>query len=180
MKKNISIMLASWFGVGYLPFMPGTWGTLAAALCTSLGLYVFAPSYGQLHIAVALSVIALLLTGIGSWACLHIYKMNSDASAQNTHANKAHFDPSWIVIDEVAGYLTGVAIMAFALPLTGLHLLTLFAAFRVLDIQKTWPIGWVERYFGANPKLAPYGVMLDDSMAGILAGVIQLIIYKAI
>jgi phosphatidylglycerophosphatase A len=86
-------------------------------------------------------------------------------------------DPSWIVIDEVAGQWTAL-IPAIVVPeRMGLDPLRLWPAwvagfllFRLLDIWKPGPIGWADRSLGVR------GVLLDDLIAGILAalGVVAL------
>jgi len=66
-------------------------------------------------------------------------------------------DPSWVVIDEVAGQwiamvgLGGVSVVGVLLA---------FAGFRLLDIAKPGPIGWADRQGGA------FGIMADDILAG--------------
>ncbi|MGX9965049.1 phosphatidylglycerophosphatase A family protein [Roseomonas sp. F4] len=70
-------------------------------------------------------------------------------------------DPGWFVADEGAGMLLALA----ALPATTLPgALLAFALFRLLDIAKPWPISWFDRQPGA------FGVMLDDVIAGAIAG----------
>ena len=84
-------------------------------------------------------------------------------------------DHGWIVIDEVAGQwitLLGlVGLPGLAAP-HGIALLlgtgAAFALFRLLDISKPGPIGWIDRRHDA------FGVMGDDMLAG-LAGAILLL-----
>ncbi|MFX9185022.1 phosphatidylglycerophosphatase A, partial [Acinetobacter baumannii] len=69
-------------------------------------------------------------------------------------------DPKEVVIDEVAGQL-------FALVPAGLDWrlwIIAFVLFRFFDITKIGPIGWAERL----PRA--FGVMVDDVIAGIVAG----------
>ncbi|RTZ60190.1 MAG: phosphatidylglycerophosphatase A [Gammaproteobacteria bacterium] len=71
-------------------------------------------------------------------------------------------DPDEVVIDEVAGILT---VFLFVKP-TPLSLVLGLILFRVIDILKPPPVNWLEKI--------PYGVgiMIDDLLAGVLAGVI--------
>jgi phosphatidylglycerophosphatase A len=74
-------------------------------------------------------------------------------------------DPGAIVIDEFAGQW----IVLLALPLEPLSVLLGFGLFRLFDIWKPWPVGWLERSVGGG-----FGVMIDDLAAGILGlGVLQ-------
>lgn len=93
-----------------------------------------------------IALAALGLAVLGTWAVARL----PDAEA----------DPGWVVVDEAAG-------MALALALApagwGWALLA-FALFRLLDILKPGPVGWMDRQPGA------LGVMGDDLVAGALAG----------
>tara|TARA_B100001057_G_scaffold77704_1_gene72649 strand:- start:795 stop:1010 length:216 start_codon:yes stop_codon:yes gene_type:complete len=59
----------------------------------------------------------------------------------------------------------GVWITLTAVPLTLSGLLCGFILFRVLDIVKPWPINWVDKKVHGG-----LGIMLDDAIAGVLAG----------
>ena len=48
-----------------------------------------------------------------------------------------------------------------------------FVIFRVLDIFKPWPIGWLDR-----KVKGAFGVMIDDYVAGIIASVLLVIIKR--
>ncbi|PIW31259.1 MAG: phosphatidylglycerophosphatase A, partial [Rhodospirillales bacterium CG15_BIG_FIL_POST_REV_8_21_14_020_66_15] len=66
-------------------------------------------------------------------------------------------DPSFVVIDEVAGQWlallpAGPDPVLFAAG---------FLAFRLFDIWKPWPASWADRRVGGA-----WGVMLDDLIAG--------------
>lgn len=78
-------------------------------------------------------------------------------------------DPGWFVVDEGAGMLLALA----ALPAATLPgALAAFALFRLLDITKPWPISWFDRQPGA------FGVMLDDVIAGAIAGAALLAFHR--
>jgi phosphatidylglycerophosphatase A len=138
-------LLATAFGLGLLPFAPGTWGTLAGvALAWLLGRLPEGPT--QQLVLVGLAV-AVTVAGVPL------------ARAAEKEAGRK--DPGWFVLDEVAGYLVAV----LGLPLRGPVLLGAFVAFRVFDIWKPPPIRRLERESGG------IGVMADDLMAGIYANV---------
>jgi phosphatidylglycerophosphatase A len=133
-------LIATGFGVGLLPGMPGTWACLAVLPCgwllkTWFGLA--GPS-----VAVALTFFA------GWWA-----------SAQAAKASGIG-DPGAVVIDEIAAQFLVLA----ATPLDWRFYAMAFLLFRLFDIWKPFPISWLDR----NVK-GGFGIMLDDIMAAIYA-----------
>lgn len=173
-----SALWASWFGAGFLPVMPGTWGSIAAFLSVLIPLHL---CQGRIHgqtITLTLMAATGVITGIGCVACRSLYRSwNHTHRAPHDHHDHG-FDPSWIVIDEVAGYGLGVTMVSCFLPLTPLLLLAVLCVFRILDIKKPWPIGFVERKMGSHLILAPYGVMVDDLVAGALTGIIIIMVFS--
>ena len=124
-------------GAGLLPRAPGTWGTLAA-----VPLYLL---LAGLPLVVYLTLVAVLF-GLGIWAC------GRAGRELGVH------DHSAIVWDEVVGYLVAMA----GLPRQWGWVLAGFVLFRLFDILKPWPIGWLDRRVQGG-----LGVMLDDLGAGI-------------
>ena len=107
--------IATGGGIGYIPFAPGTFGSL-------LGLALYA-GLAALSGAVY-AVVAAALAAVGVWAA--------------TQAEQAlgQTDASVIVIDEVVGML----IALWGLPLDRYFLVIFgFALFRLFDIIKPWP-----------------------------------------
>jgi phosphatidylglycerophosphatase A len=133
-------LVASGLGSGFLPRAPGTWGSLAAL---AAGALMLAWSPWILPLGVAAATLA------GLWA---IPRAGGEA------------DPGWVVIDEVAGMWLTMAPLQHPRPL---GLAAAFVLFRVLDITKPGPIGWVDRQQGA------VGVMGDDLLAGAAGAVIM-------
>lgn len=131
------VMLATWFGAGYLPKAPGTWGSLGA-----LPFAWVIMEHGGLNVLIGAIVVVTL---IGVWAS----KVYMDKTG-------AH-DPGAIVIDEVAGQW----IVLCAAPLNPLAYLIGFILFRVFDVVKPWPISWADKRIGGA-----WGVMIDDILAG--------------
>ena len=143
------IQIASFFGVGFLPKAPGTWGSIAAIPFVFIFL-----AFGR--VGFALFVIAILATFfLGLRATKVAQKQSGDE------------DPSWVVIDEVVGQWIALLPAAWAIADMGLTLwpafLAGFLAFRLFDIKKPWLVGWADRRGDA------LGVMLDDVIAGIFA-----------
>jgi phosphatidylglycerophosphatase A len=77
-------------------------------------------------------------------------------------------DPGFVIVDEVAGMLLALAFLEpdFA------YLLVAFALFRLLDIFKPYPVNLLERLPGA------WGVLMDDLAAGVLAGVLSILVMR--
>ena len=70
-------------------------------------------------------------------------------------------DNSFIVIDEVAGMLIALSFIAH----DAILYFFAFLLFRLLDITKPWPISWVDKNIKGG-----LGILLDDLIAGLLAG----------
>jgi len=134
------LLLAFGFGSGLAPKAPGTFGTLAGVLVYLLLQTLQLPLY--LAVTAGVCLVGIPICGIA-------------ASKLGVH------DHPGIVWDEIAGYLVT---MAFA-PSGWLWMLAGFAAFRVFDILKPWPICALDRKLGGG-----FGIMVDDVVAGIFAG----------
>ncbi|HET8904121.1 MAG TPA: phosphatidylglycerophosphatase A, partial [Saccharospirillum sp.] len=72
-------------------------------------------------------------------------------------------DHGGIVWDEFVGFW----ITMIAVPVSLWTVVLGFILFRVFDIIKPWPIGWLDNRVGGG-----VGIMIDDVIAGIFAGVI--------
>jgi phosphatidylglycerophosphatase A len=134
------VLLGTWFGVGLLPRMPGTWASLAALPCG----WAICGWCGKIGLAAA----TVIVFAVGCWAAAEIAK----ASATK--------DPSEIVIDEVAGQwlvLLGAALDPLSCALA-------FLLFRIFDIWKPWPVSWADRHLAGG-----LGIMLDDILAAVFA-----------
>jgi phosphatidylglycerophosphatase A len=92
------------------------------------------------------------------------------ATAQYLRYEKRFLDPKEVVIDE----LVGVSIAVAFVPWTFVQVAGAFFLFRLLDITKPGPIRWLEhRLPGA------WGVVFDDVLAGLLAGLAMLLLDRA-
>ena len=67
-------------------------------------------------------------------------------------------DHQGIVWDEIAGFWLAMT----AVPVTWTWMLSGFILFRLFDIWKPWPIGWLDKQVGGG-----VGIMLDDLVAGL-------------
>jgi phosphatidylglycerophosphatase A len=145
LRSHPAHLIALGFGTGLLRPGPGTWATAATWL-------IFAALAQGLELSVAAQVsIGVAALGLGAWA------------AGRAGAALGRPDAGEIVIDEVVAFWWVLVL----LPGGGrpwVLQLAAFLLFRLFDIVKPVPIGWVERRW---PNAL--GVMLDDLMAGAYA-----------
>jgi len=136
------LWLAFGFGAGLAPRAPGTAGTLMA-----VPLFLLLdrlPGYGYL-------LATLLVTLAGVWVC-----------GRASQLLGVHDHPG-IVWDEFAGFF----ITMLAAPAGWSGIVAGFALFRLFDVWKPWPIGWVDRRVHGG-----MGIMLDDVLAGLMAAAV--------
>jgi len=142
-----AMLFSTWFGSGWLPWVPGTWGSLAA-LPFAWAILAYAGGPGTLALA------ALAVFVLGCWA--------ADIAVRETETE----DPGWIVVDEVVGqWLT-----LLAAPFNLVGFAAAFFLFRLFDIWKPWPIRWVDRSVKGG-----FGVMADDVLAAVYAAAVLMI-----
>ena len=145
---NPACLFALGFGSGLMPVAPGTAGTLAA-----VPLYLLLQG---LPLITYLAVVVVALFG-GILVCGYT------ATRLGVHDHPA------IVWDEIVGYL----ITMVAAPAGWQWVVAGFVLFRLFDILKPWPIGWLDRRVHGGT-----GIMLDDVIAGVFAAaVLQVALY---
>lgn len=132
-------LLAFGFGSGLAPKAPGTFGTLAAV---PLYLLLNQLSFGYYLVA----LIAAFALGI--WIC------ERTAEALGVH------DHGGIVWDEFVGFW----LTMFLAPPGWQWIVVGFLLFRLFDVLKPFPIGWLDRRVQGG-----LGIMLDDAVAGSFA-----------
>lgn len=138
--RHPAMLIATWFGAGLLPRMPGTWGSLAALPFA----WVIATVGGPWTLVAA----AVVVFALGCWAA-------------GTYAEAAGIsDPQAIVVDEVAAQWLVLA----AVPLDPVWYATGFVVFRAADIFKPWPVNWIDAHVDGG-----VGIMLDDMAAAAYA-----------
>lgn len=150
-------LLATSFGVGYLPVAPGTWGALLAVILW-LPLYLFASVWLTFGITLAATLIYCVA---GTWA----------SNEAEKYWGK---DPVIACADETVGQwialLPVVPLQGGILASPWWQILLAFLLFRAFDIWKPLGIRRLEDLPGG------VGMMADDVAAGILAGAIVFII----
>ena len=132
-------LLALGFGVGLVPVAPGTAATAAAGLAGWWLMPVPLPARAAL-------VAVLALAGI--WIC-----------GESSRRLEARDHPA-VVWDEIVGFLA----VTLVLPAQPLWWAAAFVLFRLFDIAKPWPVGYLDRRVGGG-----LGIMLDDLAAAGMA-----------
>lgn len=153
----IAVFIATGFGVGFIPFAPGTWGSIVGLLIAYELIEFFgSDSLSLQNILIAAGVVSAAL---GLWASQHAEKIFDRK------------DASQIVIDEVCGQIISFVFIAPYLVKLGANwrwwMIAGFALFRAFDIFKPYPINRLQDLSGG------FGVMMDDLLAGIYAAVLM-------
>ena len=136
LPRPLDRMLATFFGSGRAPFMPGTFGSLAAVIplyWVPAAWWPWAPALG--------CVAATLI---------------SAAISRRMPPKELGGDPGWFVLDEAAGvWLAAVGLVGPSI----VGLTSAFLLFRLFDITKPPPVRFLEK------APAGYGIVVDDLAA---------------
>jgi phosphatidylglycerophosphatase A len=119
--KKLKYILATGFGCGYVPYIPGTVGSLVALL-----LYIFIPLDDYTWLA-----ICTILFFVGVWVSGTVEKDKGK-------------DPSIVVIDEFVGQWVALLFLPRILWI----FIASFIVFRILDIIKPFPAADLEEIDG--------------------------------
>ncbi|MCK9557370.1 MAG: phosphatidylglycerophosphatase A [Candidatus Cloacimonetes bacterium] len=150
LKLDINTVLASFFGIGFIRFAPGSFCSAAV-----YGLYMILPDSLYRGNWLFLFPIVILVLALLSVRICHNAELILGEDAGS------------IVLDEVWGYF----VATMFLPHTWLIGLYAFILFRVFDIAKPFPI------YRSQKLKRGWGVVIDDLLAGIYANiVIQILI----
>lgn len=137
--RPLIIFLASAGYLGYIPVASGTFGSLVGI-----------PLFWGFDALRASSVFLYVLTYAGLVAAACWIAGEADRYLQEHDSHK-------IVIDEVAGYLAATLFLTPTWP----HALLAFLIFRVLDVIKPFPAGYIDAHVPGGA-----GVVLDDVVSG--------------
>jgi phosphatidylglycerophosphatase A len=107
-------LVATAFGAGYSPFVPGTAGSL-------VGVVTYWALSGLSPLAQVAATLALFVIGI--------------AASSRTASLVGRKDPGIVVVDEVVGQWATFLFLPFGPGTAGLG----FVLFRILDVFKPWP-----------------------------------------
>ncbi len=120
--RNLELSIASFGGIGFAPYAPGTIGSIAA-----LPIVIVLSNHHWWYIA-----ITILLFVAGTFV---------GNKAEMIYHEK---DPGWVVVDEVVGML----ISFFLVPISGFSVIIGFILFRLIDISKVFPLNQLEKVPG--------------------------------
>jgi phosphatidylglycerophosphatase A len=182
LKEQLAVIIASWGYTGFIPSfakedMGGTWGSLFATpvcfaylwACRSASIlpdgsadhmgmitrYAFILIYvyflGRLSIGLAEKVI-----GPRVWK----------GKVRNHYQNQIVIDEAWGMFITYYSIFLGFSNVALFSWQMIIILILGFGYFRIFDIMKFWPVKIFDR------KQSPFGVMMDDGVTGIQAGVL--------
>jgi phosphatidylglycerophosphatase A len=138
------IALASAGFVGYIPLISGTFGTL-------VGIPLF---WGFSALSASPALYLLTFAGAVAAACW--------VAGEAERLFDEH-DSSKIVLDEVVGYLAATLFIAPTLT----NSIAAFVIFRVLDVIKPFPAGYIDKNVPGGA-----GVVLDDVASGLYSNLI--------
>lgn len=167
-KDYFALIIATCFGIGYIPVIPATWGSLggvgvyllAQKAAEKLTLWATNQSVKSALLESLLNTITILLLIIlfliGMWAATRVEKLVKKK------------DPGLVVVDEVVGQL--VTFLFVPARLGWWTVIIGFLAFRFFDILKPYPT----RKFEDLPS--GLGAMADDAMAGFYAAAFMSVI----
>jgi phosphatidylglycerophosphatase A len=149
MIKTFNTLFVTMFGLGKIPKIPGTFGSLATVII----LYIF------FHILNLSSIIILIFIII-----VFIYSFSAISAYTKDNENK---DPKEVIIDEFIGqsipiYLYEISHGTEKLPNEALIFYGVcFILFRFFDIAKPFPVNFFDKNFKNS-----FGVIMDDVCAG--------------
>lgn len=148
MKKAV-LFFATGFGSGYIPVMPGTFGTMVGMAVVFAEFRLFENNYIYVN---ALVLCAFLVPSVFIAGKAEKYFGKKDASQ--------------IVIDEMLGYWLSILFH----PLGAKTMILAFVLFRFFDILKPCPINAVQKIPGGM------GVIADDLIAGVYVNLVLIIL----
>ncbi len=149
MIKTLNKLFVTMFGLGKIPKIPGTFGSLATVII----LYVL---FHKLNLSSNIILIVLILIFFFSFFAVAIHIKDNE--------NK---DPKEIIIDEFIGQSIPIYLYEISHGTEKSHDMALifygvcFLLFRFFDIAKPFPVS----YFDKNFKNS-FGVIMDDVCAG--------------
>ena len=149
MIKTLNTIFVTMFGLGKIPKIPGTFGSLATVII----LYIF---FHILNLSSDIILIFILIVFIYAFSAITMYIRDNE--------NK---DPKEVIIDEFIGqsipiYLYEVSHGTEKLPNEAIIFYGVcFVLFRIFDIIKPFPVSFFDKNFKNS-----FGVIMDDVCAG--------------
>ena len=162
MTKTFNTLFVTMFGLGKIPKIPGTFGSLATVIILYLFFHIFDISSN------------IILVGL---IVIFIYSFSAVAAHIKDNENK---DPKEVVVDEFIGQSIPIFLYEISHGTTKdsqeavLFYLYIFILFRYFDIKKPFPVNFFDKKFKNS-----FGVIMDDVVAGLYV-VLTLIIFMVI
>lgn len=161
MNKRLVKNLATVFGLGEMPFAPGTFGTLGG-IPIYIGLTLLRKIFPNNMVYNSFYFMFLM-----TFFAIAVYV--SDIAEREIFLEKV---PQAVVIDEVLGFLTTLFLVnPVGIFQNFLAIVIGFILFRIFDISKIGPI-YKSQFIGHG-----IGVVLDDFLAGIIGNFIMVCIW---
>ena len=148
--NTISKYFVTIFGIGFIPFAPGTLGSIFAIIIWYLSI---------ITLNIYFFYFIFFLVTVLSFKLIETYLVN-----------KKKDDPPEVIIDEFIGQSVP---LIFLFQFNIYEVLLAFCTFRFFDIFKIYPVNKAEKIKGAT------GVIIDDIVAGIYS-LALVMIYKII
>jgi len=149
MIKILNTLFVTMFGLGKIPIVPGTFGSLATAIL----LYFF---FHILNFSSTIILIGLVI--------IFIYSFSAVATHIKDNENK---DPKEIIIDEFIGQSIPIYLYEISHGTEKssdeaiIFYSVCFVLFRFFDIAKPFPVSFFDKNFKNS-----FGVIMDDVCAG--------------
>ena len=137
-----AFFLATGFGIGLIPYAPGTCGSL-------LGILFYLALHSLDLMLIWELVIILLFFFLALLAC----NITLEKFGISDHPE--------LVIDETVAMM----LLLITVPASSIWVIIAFLTFRILDIFKPWPISTIDAKIKSG-----LGVMLDDLVAVLIGG----------
>ena len=164
MIKTLNTLFVTLFGLGKLPKIPGTFGSLATVII----LYIF---FHILNLSTNLILIGLIIIFIFSFLAVATHIKNNE--------NK---DPKEVIIDEFIGQSIPIYLYEISHGIKKsadeaiIFYGVCFILFRFFDIIKPFPVSFFDRNFKNS-----FGVIMDDVCAGfyVVLSLICFMVFKS-
>ena len=187
-KFSIDSVIATFFGIGKVPFAPGTFGSIAATIIVFL--IYFQPYLvqveGEYYTEMGAGIIPPNLI-VFTLIFLSFFSYFIGVWASEAYGNRVQkHDPGCIVIDEVAGIFTSFSLISIGfwaliqfseeniiyLMLSYHYIFAGLVLFRFFDIIKPLGVKKLEKKYSGG-----VGVMIDDQLAAVYAAITFFIIF---
>ena len=162
MNKTLNTLFVTMFGLGKIPKIPGTCGSIATVII----LYTF---FHMLNLSSNSILIGLIIIFIFSFSAVALHIKDDE--------NK---DPKEIIIDEFIGQSIPIYLYEISHGIKKssdealIFYIICFVLFRFFDIAKPFPVSYIDKNFKNS-----FGVIMDDVAAGLYV-VAVLVLYMVI